>query len=173
MTREELKTIVEGITEEQLKKVLDINSNDIGKAKMKGVEYKEEIERLNEVIKDLKANTEEVNDLKEKVKSYEEAEKNRKETEERIKVEQELQKRFEEFAKEKKFINEFTKQGIYKTFAEAIKDEQNKSKGDKEIFEDVIKDKENIFENPNKPKDITGIGNISTEGTKMEVPRFF
>ena len=33
MTREEIKKIVEGITDEQLKAILDINSADIGKAK--------------------------------------------------------------------------------------------------------------------------------------------
>ena len=33
MTREDLKRIIEGITDEQLKSILDINTTDIGKAK--------------------------------------------------------------------------------------------------------------------------------------------
>ncbi len=33
MTREDLRGIIEGITDEQLKKVLDINSSDIRKVK--------------------------------------------------------------------------------------------------------------------------------------------
>lgn len=36
MTREEIKKIVEGITDEQLKQILDINSADIGKARRQG-----------------------------------------------------------------------------------------------------------------------------------------
>ena len=46
MKREEIKAIVEGITDEQLKQILDINSADIGKAKGDFAALEQKIETL-------------------------------------------------------------------------------------------------------------------------------
>ena len=64
MTREELKKIVEGITDEQLKSILDINTADIGKAKK---DY-DTIKSENETLKtDKKSMNEKITELTEKI----------------------------------------------------------------------------------------------------------
>ncbi len=50
MTREELKKIVEGVTDEQLDKILGINGADINKAKNGVDALKTELESLKKVL---------------------------------------------------------------------------------------------------------------------------
>ena len=53
MTRDELRGIVEGISDEQLKRILDINSSDIGKVKKETEALEKQLgeraERMNEM----------------------------------------------------------------------------------------------------------------------------
>ena len=181
MTRDDLKGIINGVTDEQLNQILNINSKDIGKALSKSDEFKDEIQRLkdditakNDTISQLKNNLDDVDELKAKIDAYEQEETQRKEQEKKATVEKELQDRFSNFASDKKFINELTKDGIFREFKEAISHDENKGKGDREIFDSIVKDRPNIFENPNKPADIAGIGK-GTDGIEIKpsVPKFF
>lgn len=181
MTREDIRKIVDGITDEQLGKILDINSKDIGRAKGKSDELEKEIQRLSddiktkdETISNLKENLGNNKKLQEKIDEYERAESKRKEEEKKANEEKDFANRFDALEGEKKFINELTKKGIYEEFKEAILKEENKGKGDREVFETLIKDRANIFENPNKPADIAGLGKGESEvDIKPTVPRFF
>ncbi len=44
----------------------------------------------------------------------------------------------------------------------ALSDPKNAGKGIEKIFTELTKDKEGIFENPNKPADMPGMGDVDT-----------
>ena len=72
MTRDDLRGIIEGITDEQLKKILDINSADIGKVKTDLETVKGNLETANGKIADYEK---EIGTLKESIGNTEEMQK--------------------------------------------------------------------------------------------------
>lgn len=71
--------------------------------------------------------------------------------------------RFNTVSNGKQFINDFTKNGMAAEFKDALAKEENKGKGDAEIFAAMIKDRDGIFVNPNAPQQIPGAGNFSDD----------
>jgi phage-related protein len=68
---------------------------------------------------------------------------------------------------EKKFINAYTEQAILNDIKTALKDVNNQGKSAKDLFEELTKDKDGIFVNPNSPQNMNGMNqNISTNVTK-------
>ncbi len=59
---------------------------------------------------------------------------------------------------DKKFTSDYVKNGIISDIKSELVKSENKGKGIKEIFESLTKDKEGIFENPNKPANMPGMG---------------
>lgn len=55
---------------------------------------------------------------------------------------------------DKQFINDYTKNAIISEVKAAISDEKNAGKSTKDLFDEITKDKEGIFANPNKPVDM-------------------
>lgn len=170
MTREELKGIVEGITDEQLKQILDINSTDIGKAK-KGVDdLKVENETLKTDKKDLekrigelteKSNTAEdykkqLDELKADIAAKDEADK-------KAKADLELTEAIEAAFGEKKFTSDYVRKGIIDDMKVEIAKPENKGKGYAELFEALTKDKEGIFANPNPAGGVAGMGRVGAD----------
>lgn len=171
MTREQIKSIFPEVTDEQLTKILDINSNDIGKAKGEFEKVKDDLTKANQSIKDyektvsdLKKDIENGEDFKtkfldlEKKIADEKAENERKEKENQI--EAEFKSRFDTIVGENKWRDELTGNAVYQEFKNALTDENNKGKGDKEIFELLTKDK-SYYINPNPPADMQGMGGVS------------
>ena len=69
---------------------------------------------------------------------------------------------------DKKFVNDYTKNSIVSEIKKALSDEKNAGKSTKDLFEEITKDKEGIFENPNKPQDMAStnenvFGDVSKE----------
>lgn len=60
---------------------------------------------------------------------------------------------------DKKFTSDYVKNGLIADIKSELNKAENKGKGISEIFESLTKDKEGIFENPNKPIDMPGMGN--------------
>lgn len=152
MTRDELKGIIEGISDEQLKKILDINSADIGKAKadfetVKGQfdEAQKKITDYETEIEGLRDSTGEAEKLKERVKELQKTIDDRKAADEAAEQDRKLSDRFGAAIGEAKFLNEFTKNGLFSEFKAAIADKSNEGKSDKEIYEGLIKDRDNLF----------------------------
>ena len=152
MTREEIRGIIEGISDEQLKKILDINSHDVGRAKGAFSELQkalEEAETENALIKDKLSGFEdaqcEAEEMKNEIdrlqKVIEENEKSR-ETE---KVEADLAKRFSTMAAGKEFVNKYTQNGLFAEFRDAVAEEKNTGKSDAEIYSTLIEGRENLF----------------------------
>ena len=113
---------------------------------------KEEIQNLKDEIEVLKESS---NSSEELQKKYDELLKE-KETAENKKKDEELTKNILEIAGDKKFINDYTKNSIVSEVKRALSDEKNSNKTTKDLFEEITKDKEGIFENPNKPTDMAG-----------------
>jgi len=139
-------------------------------------EYGKGVQGLREQLEELKGQNE---TLKENSKISDaeklEFENLRKEKEElRLKAEdEEFTKRIEGAIGDRNFINDRTKKSIINEMKEAIKDSVNAGKSDKEIFESLIKDQENIFVNPNKPVDIPAMGNVGENETSQDTPMFW
>lgn len=153
MTRDDLRGIIEGITDEQLKRILDINSADIGKVKAdldkakgdletangKIADYEKEIGTLKESIGNAEAMQKKIDDLQASIDD-------RKKADEAAAADADMKNRFDTVCGEAKFLNEFTKNGLFNEFKTALADEANKTKSDKDIYEAITNGKDNIFE---------------------------
>jgi len=160
MKRDEVRKIIPEITDEQLNKIMDINSTDIGKAKgdydkVKGdldkanediAKYQNKITELEEAVNGGEDFKKKFEDLKKEIED-EKAEAARKEQE--AKEEAALSERFKTVVGENKWRDELTEKAIYSEFKNALKEEANKGKGDKDILEALTKDK-GYFSDPSK-----------------------
>ena len=63
---------------------------------------------------------------------------------------------------DKKFVNEYTKNAIISDIKNALKDSNNSGKSAKDLFEELTKDKEGIFDNPNKGVSTPPTGDVNT-----------
>lgn len=165
MTREDLKGIIEGITDEQLKSILDINSADIGKVKKENETLKEENttlkndkktleDKITTLTNEAKNNADvakELEDLKKEIKDKEDADKKAKE-------DAELTDAITAVFGDKTFTSDYVKNGIIADMKAEIAKPENKGKGYLELFEALTKDKEGIFANPNPGIEIPGMG---------------
>lgn len=67
---------------------------------------------------------------------------------------------------DKKFVNEYTKNAIISDIKVALKDSNNAGKSAKDLFEELTKDKEGIFDNPNKGVSTPPTGDVNTNLAK-------
>lgn len=63
---------------------------------------------------------------------------------------------------DKKFVNEYTKNAIVNDIKTALKDSNNAGKSAKDLFEELTKDKEGIFSNPNPGVSTPPTGDVNT-----------
>lgn len=75
-------------------------------------------------------------------------------------LEAEYKERFAGVVGDNKWRDELTEKAVFEAFKSALNDTANKGKGDKDIFDELTKDK-SYYENPN-PLDMTGMGNVNT-----------
>ena len=59
---------------------------------------------------------------------------------------------------DKKLTSDYVKNGLIADIKSELNKAENKGKGISEIFESLTKDKTGLFENPNKPADMPGMG---------------
>ena len=90
-----------------------------------------------------------IDGLKARLKKFEDDEKSRKDAEDQAAALQALKDRFAPLRGDKEFLNEGTEQWMFSEFEKARALDENKGKGDAEIFEAITKDK-NIYKNPNQ-----------------------
>lgn len=128
--------------------------------------YKDKIVELEEVSKDSAKIQEELTTLKTQL----EEETAKKEQEERDRA---LTERIEEVYGDKKFVNDFTKNAITNEMKKLIENEDNKTRSYTELFEELVKDKEGIFSNPNEPQKIDGINENLDLNKKKDIPLIF
>lgn len=152
MTREDLQKIVEGISDEQIGKILDTHSADIGKAKRNYDELKAELETAQKKITDyeteiggLRESVGEAEKLQEKIDKLQKDIDDRKAAEDAAKENKQLLDRFGKAIGEAQFLNEFTKEGVFTEFKAAVADESNTGKSDEEIYKSLVENRDNLF----------------------------
>jgi len=157
MTRDELRGIINGITDVQLKKILDINSLDIGKAKSGAEETQnalfeanKKLAEMEEVLSSLKNSQCEAEEMRIKVEELQKVIDDKKVQEERQLAETLAESRFETAMGQVKFVNDFTKQGIFGEFKKALENEENQGMSDSEIFEKLTAGSDNLFDKENE-----------------------
>lgn len=152
MTRDEIRGIVEGISDEQLKKILDINSQDIGKAKAAASVLEEKLKeasanaaKMEEEISALRLSQGEADEMKIKIEELQKVIDLSAEKEAQRKSEEGLMRRFEAAAGNAEFLNEFTRAGVLEEFKAAILAEENAGRADGEIYGELVSGRDNIF----------------------------
>lgn len=133
----------------------------------KAAELQKTIDELHEQINVLKKSGEGVEELQRKVTAYEEAENQRK-ADEQAKLENDaLMARFNPLKGERAFLNEGTEAWIFDKFKKALQADENKGKGDAEIYEAITKN-QNIYSNPNEKLNVPPAGNGGGKSSEAE-----
>ncbi len=180
MTREEIRGIVNGITDEQLKSILDINSSDIGKAKAVSEETKKELEEANKRISEMEADMDllknsqdEAEKMKNRVEELQKIIDERAAADEKAEKKAILEKRFSEASNGAEFLNDYTRQGVFALFEDALGKEENMGKADNEIFGELVQGSQNLFaEKQNVPSVVastSGFGGSLSTGDVREI----
>lgn len=161
LSQEEIKSILAEngkIVTNETKKVEDKFNSQIET-------YKTTIDDLNNQIKDV-PDSKELENLKKRVADFEKKEAQRIADEKAKQEDEVLTNNILNSFGDKKFASEYAKNGLLADIKSELSKPENKGKGITDIMESLTKDKIGIFENPNKPTDMPGMGNVTTEVSK-------
>ena len=165
------------LDEEQVDKVMSLYGKAMTK-KDKEIEnltnQKEELEekistyetKINEFNESAKDNA----DWKTK---YEELQTSIKEQEAKKKAEEEekiLTENINNLFEGKTFTSEYARQGLLNDIKDGLNKPENKGKGIQDLFDEITKDKTDIFVNPNQIKDMEGMGDSEQDNNVKEMP---
>ena len=127
--------------------------------------YKSTIDDLKQQIEKAPS-SDDIENLKTKIADYEQKEADRIAKEQAEKEEQLLTNNILSVFGDKKFTSEYAKNGLMNDIKLELKKEENKGLGIQEIFDNLTKDRTDIFANPNQVKDMAGMGDGDTEVSK-------
>ena len=158
---------------EQIEKVMSLYGKAIAKKD-------KEIETLTNSKKELedKVTTYEtkINEFNESAKDnadwkskYEELQTSIKEQEAKQKAEEEdkiLTDNINALFKGKIFTSDYAKNGLMNDIKNGLNNPENKGKGIQDLFNELTKDKTDIFANPNQQKDMEGMGDSEQDNVK-------
>ena len=173
MKREDL----DFLESEQVDKVMSLYGKAITKKD-------KEIETLNSSKKELedKVATYEtkINEFNESAKDnadwkskYEELQTSIKEQEAKKKAEEEdkiLTDNINALFEGKTFTSEYARNGLLNDIKNGLNKPENKGKGIQDLFNELTKDKTDIFTNPNQMKDMEGMGDSEEQNNTKEMP---
>lgn len=162
---------------EQVDKVMALYGKAVGK-------YEKDIETLKEDKKTLedKVSTYEtkINEFNESAKDnadwktkYEELQTSIKEQEAKQKAEEEdkiLTDNINALFEGKTFTSEYARNGLLNDIKSGLNKPENKGKGIQDLFDELTKDKTDIFTNPNQMKDMEGMGDSEQDNNTKEMP---
>ena len=162
---------------EQVDKVMALYGKAIGK-------YEKDIETLKGSNKELedKISTYEtkINEFNESAKDnadwktkYEELQTSIKEQEAKQKAEEEdkiLTNNINALFEGKTFTSEYARNGLLNDIKSGLNKPENKGKGIQDLFDELTKDKTDIFTNPNQVKDMEGMGDSEEQSNVKEMP---
>lgn len=153
LSKEEIKSILtehgKTVTNETEKVKTDLN-NEINT-------YKSTITNLETQIKSM-PNSTDVTKLQKEIEDMKKAETQRLADEKARQEDETLTNNIVSVFGDKKFTSDYVRNGIIADIKSELKKTENTGKGIKDIFETLTKDKQGIFENPNKPADMPGMG---------------
>lgn len=165
------------LEEEQIEKVMALYGKAIAKKD-------KEIETLTESKKDLedKMQTYEtkINEFNESAKDnadwklkFEELQTSIKEQEAKKKAEEEdkiLTENINSLFEGKSFTSEYARKGLLNDIKDGLNKPENKGKGIQDLFDELTKDKTDIFANPNQIKDMEGMGDSEQNNNNKDLP---
>lgn len=131
---------------------------------------KEELQTLKSQMKELKENSKNADELQAK---YDELVKANEEREAKKKAEEEdkvLTDNINALFEGKTFTSEYAKSGLMNDIKAGLNKPENKGKGIQDLFDELTKDKTDIFTSPNQQKDMEGMGDSEENTNKKEMP---
>jgi hypothetical protein len=131
---------------------------------------KEELQTLKSQMKELKENSKNADELQAK---YDELVKANEEREAKQKAEQEdkiLTDNINALFEGKTFTSEYARNGLLNDIKAGLNKPENKGKGIQDLFNELTKDKTDIFANPNQQKDMEGMGDSEQDNNTKEMP---
>lgn len=131
--------------------------------KGKVADYEAKIGELSSKAEDSSKVQEELDKIKNEIAEKEAKEKAKKDDEI-------LTNNIMEAFGDKKFINDYTKNAIINDIKLGLQDVNNSGKSAKDLFEELTKDKSDIFANPNTMPDMAGMGDSEENINKKEMP---
>ena len=177
MKREDIKAIFAEATDEQLKKIMDLNGSDVEREKGKLSALEKELEdkkaafdTLNGEFETLKASNASAEDYKAKFDKLQEdiaaKEKEEKEAKEKAEREENILNRYNAVAVDKdgkplEWTHEAIKADYLHKFSEALNDKANEGKSDADIFNALTKEDGAAFKVPGAQTVFGGANNVS------------
>ena len=173
MKRDEL----DFLENEQIDKVMSLYGKAVSKKES-------EIEKLSSNIKDLEEKVatyetkinefnENANENAEWKSKYEELQTSIKEQEAKKKAEEEdkiLNDNINALFEGKTFTSDYARKGLLNDIKNGLNNPENKGKGIQDLFEELTKDKTDIFTNPNQLKDMEGMGDSEQDNNTKDMP---
>ena len=165
------------LEEEQIEKVMALYGKAITKKDKEIETLKSNKEELEE-----KVNTYEtkINEFNESAKDnadwkskFEELQTSIKEQEAKKKAEEEdkiLTDNINQLFEGKTFTSEYARNGLLNDIKQGISKPENKGKGIQDLFNELTKDKSDIFTNPNQMKDMEGMGDSEQDNNVKDIP---
>lgn len=104
---------------------------------------------------------------------YEELQTSIKEQEAKQKAEEEdkiLTENINALFEGKTFTSEYARSGLLNDIKTGLNKPENKGKGIQDLFDELTKDKTDIFTNPNQQKDMEGMGDSEQNNNTKEIP---
>ena len=131
---------------------------------------KEELQTLKSQMKELKENSKNAEELQTK---YDELVKANEEREAKQKAEEEdkiLTENINALFEGKTFTSEYARNGLLNDIKQGLNKPENKGKGIQDLFDELTKDKTDIFTNPNQMKDMESMGDSEQNNNIKEMP---
>ena len=165
------------LEEEQIEKVMALYGKAIAK-KDKEIETltdnKKELEekvatyetKINEFNESAKENADWQSKYEELQTSIKEQEA-KKQAEEQDKI---LTNNINALFEGKTFTSEYARSGLLNDIKNGLNKPENKGKGIQDLFDELTKDKTDIFTNPNQIKDMEGMGDSEQDNNTKEMP---
>ena len=70
----------------------------------------------------------------------------------------------------KTFTSEYARKGLLNDIKNGLNNPENKGKGIQDLFDELTKDKTDIFTNPNQMKDMEGMGDSEQDNNTKDMP---
>ena len=131
---------------------------------------KEELQTLKSQMKELKENSKNADELQAK---YDELVKANEDREAKQKAEEEdkiLTDNINTLFEGKTFTSDYARQGLLNDIKVGLNKPENKGKGIQDLFDELTKDKTDIFTNPNQVKDMEGMGDSEQDNNTKDMP---
>ena len=131
---------------------------------------KEELQTLKAQLRELKENSKNAEELQVK---YDELVKANEEKEAKQKAEEEdkvLTDNINALFEGKTFTSEYAKAGLLNDIKNGLNKPENKGKGIQDLFNEITKDKTDIFTNPNQIQDMPGMGDSEQNAKAKPMP---